>query len=174
MIGERYATAGRLAARDRASLSRRWAARPAIAGRERLTQALGQSVLVQLMLAMAFVALAALLYLAQASQASVLQFNIADLQDQQAQLNVQNANLHATAISLESLQRVDTIAIRQLHMTTPDLSTSIWVHPVIPCSGTPCGWSTIRPLNADTVSAERQSQPLGWMRRFVALVKSSL
>lgn len=168
MIGERYATAGRLARRDRSSLPRRWAARPAVAGRQRLAQALGQSVLIQLMLAMTFVALAALLYLAQASQASVLQFNIAGLQDQQAQLTVQNANLRATATSLESVQRIDTIAVRQLHMTTPALSRSVWVEPVIPQV------APIRPFNADTLSAQRRSQPLAWMRRFVALVRSSL
>jgi cell division protein FtsL len=120
------------------------------------------------MLAMTFVAVAALLYLAQASQASVLEFNIADQQSQQIQLTAQNASLQSTAIALQSLQRVDQIATTQLHMTKPDPSSAIWVRPVIP------NVVAIRPLNADTLSAQRQSEPLAWMARVITRIKSVL
>lgn len=172
MIGERYAgigQAGAVRARPtRRSLRARLAAKPAISGRERIAQTLGDSVLVQLMLAMALVAFAALLYLFQASHVSVLEMNISDLQSQQVQLRMDNAALRSTATTLQSLQRVDAAATGRLHMTRPDLSTTIWIRPVVP------RLSSIRAVNADTVEAQRQSQPLAWMERALAAAKSSL
>jgi hypothetical protein len=94
--------------------------------------------------------------------------NIGDLQAAQTQLRMDNASLHATATSLQSLQRVDAIATNQLHMARPDLSNTIWIRPVTPRLG------VIRAVNADTVEAQRQSQPLAWMRRAIAVVRSSL
>lgn len=120
------------------------------------------------MLAMSLVAFAAMLYLFQASHASVLEMNIGDLQGQQVQLRMDDATLRSTASTLQSLQRVDSVATNQLHMTKPDLSTAIWIHPATP------RLAAIRAVNADTVTAQRQSQPLAWMHRFAQFVKSSL
>ena len=176
MIGEQYA----LPARARKS---RAAARPsvasaqarptrtahaAVAGRERLAQALDRSVLAQLVLAMTCVAVALLLYLAQASQASVLEFRIAALESARTQLTAQNATLHASATALQSLQRIDSAATNRFHMIRPDLSTTLWIRPIIP---------SVRPLppaNADRATAQQRSQPLAWMIRFMSAVKSSL
>jgi cell division protein FtsL len=124
--------------------------------------------MVQLMLAMSLVAFAALLYLIQASQASVLEYNIAELQAQQVQLQAANAHLHAQVTTLQSPQRIDTLATTQLHMTKPDLSTAIWVTPVLPRVVFP------RPLNADVVDAQRASQPLTWFEHMATFVKLSL
>ena len=143
-------------------------ARTAHASRQRLADWTQSSVLLQLVLAMGLVALAALLYLAQAGQVSVLQYNIADLQARQVQLNAQYASLEASATSLQSLQRVEHLATAQLHMIRPDLSTAVWVQPVIPRI------TPLRPINADTVTAERASQPLAWIRHVVQQVQSSL
>lgn len=143
-------------------------ARVARAGQERLADWLQSSVLVQLVLAMGFVALAALLYLGQASQVSVLEVNISDLQSRQVQLNADYASLEANATSLQSLQRVEHLATTQLHMTRPDLSTAVWVQPVLPRI------VPLRPLNADTLAAQRASEPLAWIRHVVGLVQSSL
>lgn len=142
--------------------------RPAIAGRVRLAEALGRSVLVQLTLVMSLIAFAGLLYLAQASQVDVLKFTIADLRAERTQLTAQNASLHAQATSLQSISRIDHLATTQLHMSQPDLSSAVWVRPVMP---------RVVPLpavGADTARAERTSQPLAWMQRFLRTVKSSL
>jgi cell division protein FtsL len=124
--------------------------------------------MVQLMLAMSLVAFAALLYLVQASQASVLEYNIAELQAQQVQLQATNADLHAQVTALQSPTRIDLLARNQLHMTKPDISTAIWVRPVMPRITSP------RPLNADLVEAQRASQPLAWLQHLVTFVKLSL
>lgn len=136
--------------------------------REHLTQSVRESTLAQLTMAMSCVAAAGLLYLAQASQVSVLEYNIADLQAQQSALNVQDANLEATATQLQSFSRVSTLATSQLHMTKADISNAIWVEPVIPPVP-----QTVN-VNADTVAAQEASQPLAWMRQLYTLVRSSL
>jgi len=147
-----------------------------------LLQDLGRSVLVQLLLAMSFVALAALLYLLQASQGSVLAVNIANLQVQRSQLVAQNASLRATATSLQSFRRIDDIATRQLHMTKIDLSNTIWLRPTVPPVGTLQGTTagtTYGPSGAplwvsQMVAAQHRSEPRGWIERLAAFVKSSL
>ena len=168
MIGERYAApSGRAqtrASRGPAIRERR----PLWPGRARLLDSLSRSVLVQLTLAMTFVALAALLYLAQASQVSVFQFNIAALQAERTQLTTDNATLNTTATGLQSLPRIDLIATGQLHMTKPDLSTTVWLAPVLPSV------APLPPVHADTQTAERQSQPLAWMKYALITLKQSL
>lgn len=174
MIVERHAPDTRIGAFGagvRPSLPRRWPGRFARSDRSLalpLADSVGGSVLVRLMLAMTFVALAALFYLAQATQVSVLQFSIADLQAQRTQLLADNANLRVQATALQSLQRIDTLASTQLHMTKRDISTDIWVRPVVPRV------PTVRGADADTVLAVQASRPLAWMTRVLSLVESSL
>jgi hypothetical protein len=117
---------------------------------------------------MTLLATAALLYLAQASQESVLQFNIEALQNQSVQLAGKNADLHATATDLQSTPRIDQAATTRFHMTRQDLSTAIWVWPVLPRVRTP------RALDADTVAAAGRSQPLSWMEHALTVVRESL
>ena len=147
MIGERSAPATRVRATakrsSRGSVRERLIARPAVSGRERLSLSAGTSVLIQLALAMSLVAFAAMVYLFQASQVSVLEMNIADMQNQQVQLRIDNAALQTTASSLQSLQRVDAIATNQLHMIRPDISTSMWITSAAPRI------TAIRAMNAD-------------------------
>lgn len=172
MIGERYAPSTRVRTTStvtrKLTLRARLVAAPAVSGRERLSISLGNSVLIQLGLAMSLIAFAAMVYLFQASQVSVLEMNIADLQNQQVQLRMDNASLQMTASSLQSIQRVDTISTTRLHMIKPDISTFLWVTPTAPRI------PALRGVNADVVQAERQSQPLSWMQNVAALVKSSL
>jgi cell division protein FtsB len=169
MIGEQYAVARKPVLRQRRHEGLlTWAGRSVAVKRERLAHLTADSTLVQLMLAMTCVAAAGLLYLAQASQVSVLQYNMAGLQYQQTTLNARNASLRATATQLQSLQRIDTAATSQLHMTKPDLSTAIWITAPVPPA------VHIYASNADTVAAEQASQPLAWMTRFVTVVRSSL
>jgi cell division protein FtsL len=172
MIGERYAPASRVRATPKGSsvgrLRDRIVARPAVSGRERLSVSVANSVLVQLALAMSLVAFAAMIYLFQASQFSILEMNISDLQNQQAQLKVDNAALQTTASSLQSIQRVDRIATTQLHMTKPDIATFMWIVPATP------RMPVVRAVNADLLEAQRQSQPLAWMQHFASFVQSSL
>src|SRR5947209_5675735 len=83
----------------------RWArltARPSIAGRERLGLAVSQSFLVQLALIMTFVAVAALLYMAQAGQVSVRQIDINTLTTERMNLVSTNTNLRALETRLQS------------------------------------------------------------------------
>ncbi len=140
---------------------------PAIAGRQLVTQLLHQSVLMQLIFSMALISGAALIYLNQASKESVLQFSIADLQRQQITLRMQSSNLYATASSLQSLQRIETAASTQLHMTTPPYSSIVWVHPVIPVVASP-------PVESSTNTARAQSQPLAWMENAAQFIGSQL
>jgi cell division protein FtsL len=140
---------------------------PAIAGRQRIVSALSQSILVQLMLAMTFVALAALLYLAQASQASVLQFNIADLQARRSQLDINNASLQASVNSLQSPGRIDSLAAGKLHMVRPNLTNTIWITPVAPRI-------SLRVPRGELAAAGKQSQPAASISRFLRFVASSL
>jgi cell division protein FtsL len=133
-----------------------------------LLRAIETSVLARLVTAMALFAVAGLLYLAQASQVSVHEFNIADLQQQQATLTMQNASLHAQATSLQSPDRIAQIAGTRLHMAPPDLSRAIWITPVLP---------TVAPVpgsDADTEAAMQGSEPAAWMQRLVTLIQSSL
>jgi cell division protein FtsL len=120
------------------------------------------------MLAMSLVTFAALMYLVQASQASVLEYNISELQAQQVQLQATNADLHAQVTALQSPTRIDALATNQLHMAKPDLSTAIWVHPVLPRIVAP------RPLNADLIEAQRASRPLAWLEHMATRIKMSL
>ena len=145
----------------------RLARRPAIAGREQLAEALGRSPLVQLMLVTTLVAIAFLLYLAQASQLSIIQYDVQDLRVERMQLNAQNANLHARAAQLQSIQRVDAYATTQLHMAKPDLSSTIWVQPVAPRVVVPS-------IPDSSAAAEARSRPSAWITRFISLVRSSL
>jgi hypothetical protein len=120
------------------------------------------------MLSMCFVAGAAVLYLAQASQTSTMEFNIADLQRQQLQLGLRNADLHATATDLQSFTRIAGLANNELHMIKPAPSATIWIDPVVP-------WVPAAPVpEVGSAQATRRSQPLAWMRSFVAFVASSL
>ena len=170
MISERAAVgrSGALRTKSAASPWRaRWSRRPAIAGRERLAAALGQSVLVRLMLATSLVALAALLYMVQASQASVQQININTLRTEQMDLAAAQTNYNATASTLKSTTRIDFEATSKLQMG-PSASLPIWVYPVVPRVG------AISSVNADTSAAQRASQPLAWMGRAVSFVHSSL
>jgi cell division protein FtsL len=122
------------------------------------------------MLAMACIAMAALLYLAEASQSSVLQYNIDALQAQRSQLSAQNANLQAQATSLSSIQRIGAEAADQLHMSRPGISSTIWLNPIVPWFSQPA----IPTARAEILAAQRQSQPLAWMGRFLAFLESSL
>lgn len=128
---------------------------------------LGRSVLLQLMLAMALISFAAVIYLNQASKESVVQFNITDLQREQIQLNLRNANLYATATSLQSLGRIETLASTQLHMTQPSQNNVTWIRPVIP---------RVAPVPVDmpAASAEQQSQPLAWMQHALQFMAAAL
>lgn len=145
-------------------------------------QDLGQSVLVRLLLAMSFVALAGLLYLLQASQASVLEVNISDLQASHAQLAAENASLRITATSLQSLPRIDDVATHRLHMLKPDLSSAIWISPVLPQVGVRQADGSLSTTDSPATpiwltqmsSAQHRSQPLGWMKRLLTLIRSSL
>jgi cell division protein FtsL len=142
-------------------------ARRAIAGRIHLLAFLQRSVLLQLMLAMALISFAALIYLNQAGKESVLQFSIMDLQRQQIELNMRNANLYAEASSLDSLGRIETLASTQLHMIQPGQDSLTWIRPVVP---------RVAPLPPDTAgaAAQRQSQPLAWMRHAIQFIAAQL
>ena len=172
MIGERYAPATRVPGTGRNGIldtaRQRLIARPAISGRERLAHSVGNSVLVQLALAMSLIAFAAMVYLFQASQVSVLEMNISDLQSQRVQLRMDNAALQTTASSLQSLQRVDWYATNKLHMIKPDIAGSMWIAVSTP------RLPEIRAVNADTLAAQRRSQPLAWMQNVASFVQSSL
>ena len=172
MIGQRYAPATRVRAAGRNGFldaaRERLVARPAISGRERLAHSVGNSVLVQLALAMSLIAFAAMVYLFQASQVSVLEMNISDLQAQRVQLRIDDAALQTTASSLQSLQRVDWYATNKLHMIKPDIARSIWI------TVSPPRPTEIRAVNADTIAAQRRSQPLAWMQNVAAFVQSGL
>lgn len=143
-------------------------AAPAIAGRERLMEALGESVLVQLMLAMTFIAVAFLLYMAQESQISVQQINLSVLRSNHMQLVADNTSLRATATGLQSTTRIDRTASTRLGMSAPDNSSYVWVRVAVP------PLTPVHAVNADALAAERQSAPLAWMGRFLHTVQSSL
>jgi len=172
MISERYAPAGRAGATARKSPQPSWrsrlAVRPAIPGRERVAQAVGHAVPVQLALAMSLIACAFMLYLFQASQTSVLEMKIAHQQSTQMQLQLENAALQTSATQLQSIQRVDSIATNQLHMTKLALSQSVWIYPMVPVVRSPL------PAGTDTLTAQRQSEPLSWMVSLVSFVGDSL
>lgn len=171
MIGQRSAVMGRAAAPARArpvaTSMGKTRVMPVVAGRHFLIERLQRSVLVQLMLAMALVSFAALIYLNQASKVSILQFNIAALQTEQIQLNIQNANLYATGTSLQSLQRIETVATIQLRMTKPDYSNIVWIAPRFPRV-------TTLTTAASLISARQSSQPLAWMQHTVQFIGSQL
>jgi hypothetical protein len=116
---------------------------------------------------MTFVAVAALLYMAQAGQVSVQQININTLTGERMNLVAANTRYRAISTTLQSAQRIDTGAT-QLHMTAPPPSSVLWLNPVVPQV------APIRPVNADALSAQRASQPLAWMEHAVAFVRSSL
>ncbi|HZU12565.1 MAG TPA: hypothetical protein VFB58_06965 [Chloroflexota bacterium] len=172
MISERLIPRSqRLIPRSHGSRARGWRERvtlPAVAGRRRLGEALGRSVVIQLMLAMSFVALAALLYMVQASQITVQQINIAVLRSDRQQLVAQNAQFRSQAVALQSLQRIDSLATGRLHMATPDITTAIWVKPV---------FRRVTPLaspSGDIVAAQRASSPLTWLEHALTTVHDSL
>ncbi len=165
MIGERVAT-GVVQARPRKSLLDRLPAAPSIAGYQRLFALVGQSFLLRLAVALTLVFVAALLYLAQASQVSVDEFAINDLQQKQLNLASQNANLWAKASALQSLGRIETIATTKLHMASPDLQGIIWLSPVTP------NIKVDRPRSVSTRQAIARSEPLAWMGGFVDFVRS--
>lgn len=170
MISERAVPVrGRAAARR----ERTWKfpslrAAPAMAGRQRLMEALGKSVLVQLMLAMTLIAVAALLYMAQESQISVQQINMAVLRSQHMQLVAENTTLRARATGLQSTGRVDQIATSRLGMVPQDSSNQMWINVDVPTV------PTARSVNADTVAAQQRSAPLAWLGRFAHTIQSSL
>jgi cell division protein FtsL len=145
-----------------------WPFRRARAVRDWLVESLVRSVLVQLMLAMSLVSAAAMLYLAQASQASVIDFDLAEIKAQQIQLNAENAGLHSQANQLQALQRIDALATSSLHMTKPDLTTTVWVKPFVPkVRHVPSFYPTAG-------AATESSSPLAWTQRFLTAVRNSL
>jgi cell division protein FtsL len=175
MIGHRFAVWG-TAALPAAKRARRaeptaaplpGAAAPAVAGRDYVLAVFRRSVLLQLMLAMALISLAALIYLNQAGKESVEQYAIADMQRQQIELNLQNANLHAAATNLQNLGRIESLAATQLHMTQPAQSSVIWISPVLP---------RVAPVGPDTAmgNATRRSSPLTWMQGALQFVAAQL
>jgi cell division protein FtsL len=172
MIGERFAVSGRVrgepARIEGQPALGRLTAQPSVAGRQRLTQSLGDSMLVRLLLAMSLLVLALLLYLFQATQASVHDFTISDLRAQQMQLRLENAQLRLNATSLQSIQRIDDVATTQLKMSKPPDDSIIWVSPVIPHV------VALPAINADVVTAQERSSPRAWVSRLVHAVKSSL
>jgi cell division protein FtsL len=176
MIGQRLSAGGNrvaarastLRARRQPAIDRTGSVAPVVALRERLADGLQHSVLMQLMLAMSFVALAGMLYLAQASQTSVLQFNIQDLHYTQTQLAAQNASLQAAATSLNSVTRVNSLALGRFQMTKPDFSHAIWINVSAPTV------VLLQPAYANVRSAQRQSRPAAWIVRFLSVVKNSL
>lgn len=121
----------------------------------------------QLMLSMGLIAFAALIYLNQASQVSVLQFNIADLQQQQSDLNMQSANLYASASALQSVTRIEGVASTRLHMTRPDYTKTLWIYPVVPQMSLPV-------IDNAQNAAQERSQPLDWMKSALALLLAQL
>jgi hypothetical protein len=170
MIIEQQVTASRTTATQRASavsLGQRLAARPAIAGRERLAEALGESLVVQLMLVMSLVVFAALIYLNQASNVSVLQYQISDLTVQQSRLRQENAQLNAIRSHLKQPARISAAA-QQMHMLSPDASNPVWVKVRVPIV------HPLEPIASDLRTAETRSEPQSWVRRFVGLVGSAL
>lgn len=170
MISERAVPAPTRASRGRERGRRlpTLPAAPAIAGRERLMEALGRSVLVQLMLAMTFIAVAFLLYMAQESQISVQQINMSVLRSQHMQLVADNTTLRARATALQSTPRIDWTASTRLGMLASDQNSKVWVPVSVP------QLPALRPVSADAVAAESQSAPLAWMSRFLHSVQSSL
>jgi cell division protein FtsL len=164
VISHRYATAGRLARAAERNPPEVPAAR---AGRERLAQFLDGSFLARLMLAMMLVAIASIIYLAQASQESILQFGLSDLQQQQMQLNSKNAALQAQMSQLQSTQRFDSTASQRLGMVKPSVSP-VWLSPTVP------RFQATPPPDVSLQKAEQESQPLAWMKSFVSAVLASL
>jgi cell division protein FtsL len=140
---------------------------PAVAGRERLRELVDRSTLAQLIAAMVLISCAALIYLNQASKVSILQFTISDLQRQQIELRMQNANLYAQASGLQNLQRIEAQATTQLHMSKPDYAGTIWIQPVVPQVPPP-------PANAASARAQTASQPLAWMTHTVQFLAAQL
>lgn len=166
MIGERYAPGLAIPKEKRPSRAKS-ALEPAIAGHVRLRAFIGQSLHARLSFAMAFVFVALLLYLAQASQISVREFTIADLQQQQMQLSIENADLHATAASLQSLQRIGNIASTRFHMAPPVATRPVWVSPVVPRV------ASIPRVSLDAAAMKR-SEPLAWMKSFLRYLGAQL
>ncbi|HLJ69017.1 MAG TPA: cell division protein FtsL [Chloroflexota bacterium] len=163
MIGENVAA--RPAARAR---EKRRAFRPIAATRARLGTLLEASVLARMMIVMACIATAGLLYLAQASRVSVLEFNIAYLEQQHLQLSIDNENLVAQLATLQGTNRIDQIATTQLHMINAAGSASVWVHPVIP------RFAAAPAAGLGEARAVRASQPLTWMEQAVRAIEASL
>lgn len=169
MISERaIPVRGRVASGERAWRLPSLRAAPAIAGRQRLMEALGQSVLIQLMLAMTLIAVALLLYMAQESQISVQQINLSVLRSNHMQLVADNTTLRARATALQSTPRIDRTASTRLGMSAPDNSSYMWVNVAVP------PLPAVHPVNADVLAAERQSSPVAWMGRLIHTVQSSL
>lgn len=136
--------------------------------RVRLAAQLESAVVPRLMLAMVLCVLAMLMYLQQASQMSVHQFAISNLQAEQSQLSLTNVNLHAQASQLRSVSRIQTIATTQLHMTPADPTKSIWVLITVP---------RVRPVvvvSSDTQAAKRISSPLHWMTTTLTWIREEL
>jgi cell division protein FtsL len=134
--------------------------KPVAAGWESLVAFLRRSILLQLMLVMALISFAALIYLNQAGKESVLQFSINNLQRQQIELNLRNANLYASASTLTNVGRIQSIASTQLQMTQPGQAELTWISPVVP---------RVAPLPPDTAatSAQQRSEPLVWMQHAI-------
>jgi cell division protein FtsL len=129
---------------------------------------MGDSIPARLALATVLVATAFLLYLAQASQASVISLNIEDQQMTRSQLTVENANLHESAATYQSLTRISAAAAGPLHMNPPGTAPSVWLRPVIVRIQPP------RDTSHDLAHAETQSQPLFWMKHALSVIESSL
>jgi cell division protein FtsL len=131
-------------------------------------EALGKSVVIQLMLAMTLIAVASLLYMAQESQISVQQINIAGLRGEHMQLVAQNTTLRSRATALQSTQRIDQVATTKLGMTAQSPADQVWFDVTVPAL------PAVRPVNADTLAADSASSPGAWLKRFAHTIQSSL
>ncbi|MGH2442560.1 MAG: hypothetical protein ACRDFX_05300 [Chloroflexota bacterium] len=168
MIVQRSAAVGAAVPRQpKPRLKDRIPAAPNLAAGGRIRTAIERSVLVQLIGVITLVSVAAVIYLNQASKVSILDYNITLQQQQQVSLQMTNAGLYASATSLESLQRVETLATSHLHMSPARYSSALWIYPVVP--RVPAA-----PHLPSIAAAQAQSQPLAWMKRFASFIKAQL
>lgn len=136
--------------------------------RTRLLDAFGNALVPRVVASMTLFVVALLFYLYQASQVSVLEYTIADLRQQQAELALANVNLHTQASRLRSVVRIQTIATTRLRMSSADPSTTIWVQPSIPVIVPPPA------ATRNDTRAKRESQPAHWMISTLAWLKAQL
>lgn len=165
-VHQQYAPDVALPVRQPRALQPRLPAAPAIAGRDLLARLMGRSLLARLSIAMACVFVAGVLYLAQASQISVREYDMQKLQSQNVTLTTDNAELLARQAALRSMPRVISIATTKLHMVRA--AHPLWVTVQIPLIPAMSGVGT------SAKAADARSDPLTWMRNFIDLAKAQL